>query len=191
MGKLQAILKFLSSLWGALASATILFPGVATLLKIPIAVENSSLKTLYPTISSVLAAFFMLLLISYRTELASLKTARKVAVLAICIATISLFCFIGIRVYFLDIQKEVQYTSNNKVIIEAKNKGIIRKSEKNLFADPVSHMLDGNMQEYSDPTDVLALALFSLFLSALSVAFGALGINAYMETITELTRSGP
>jgi len=181
MNQMLKWVKYLKSLWGTLSATAILFPGAATLLKMPIAVENSLIKALYPTISSIFASFALLLLFSFKDSLNKLQTARKVAVFSMIIAFISVFGFIFIKTYYLDVMIVKEYSEGDHLIKEAKKKGIIMFSTRALFADPVSHSPDSWDQEKADPLDMVALILFTLSITSLTLAFGSLGIYSYYQ----------
>lgn len=184
MHKLRAILKFLTSLWGLLASAAVLFPGAAALLKIPIAVENSQIKQLYVAIGTIIAAFSLLLLISYRDTLGNLSRARIVALVSALLALLTLFGFLGMRIFVLDVRTTAETAVGGKFLYEAKDRGIILKETgRRIIEDENSYRRETESKEQrGDPWDLLALFLFTITLSSLTVAFGSLGIHSYQET---------
>ncbi|MDT4898037.1 MAG: hypothetical protein QOH25_3114 [Acidobacteriota bacterium] len=181
MKKLQKIFKFLKSLWGALTTAAILFPGAAALLKVPIAVENSHIASLYPIVATIVSAFGLLLMIAYLDTLANVAKARKTSVIAMSIALLSFFGYVAVRVYLLD----VEYVRMYKDPVEKTQTAYARRrGEVIISTRSLNQIADGNLPEATDitsgdPWDLLGLMLFSGTFASFSVAFGALGLHVY------------
>lgn len=177
MKNLNRILMFLKSLWGVLTTATVLFPGAAALLKLPIAVQNSKIATLYPTIGIIVSAFALLLLTAYRDRLVVLDLARRWATFSMVVAMALFFSFVLVRVFVLNVDYENRYldSARNVEVWFARSRGIIGERETRL---------DGKVEatvksERGDPWDVLSLVFFTGSFASLTVAFGVLGLHAY------------
>lgn len=178
---MMRLANFLTSLWGILTAAAVLFPGAAAILKLPIAVEHSKISELYPAFGSVIAAFSLLMISVYQDKLSSLQTARMISTLAATVAILALFTFVGIRTFALDVdfQRQTIDKERNIIVQEGKSKGLITYREKNYVStgDVSSEVLS----EEGDPWDLGCLAAFILMFSSLTVAFGALGIHVYQN----------
>ena len=174
MVTIKRIVSFLSSLWGALAVATVAFPGAAALLKVPLAVEHSRLAQFYSLLPTVASSFCILFLIAYKVELAELTRARRVAVSAVAIGFLCFFSFLGVRVYYLDIDATqiIEEDADGQVIRVEQSKGLLLR--KYLTGDKVTYE-----DRRADPYDILSLALFTASFAALSLGFGSLGIYTY------------
>ena len=177
MDAIKRILGFLGSLWGALAVAAIAFPGATALLKVPIAVSESTIAGLYPVIGTIVSAFSTLFLIAYKQELTELKFARKLAVWGMALGLTFFFAFVSVRLFVLDIASEerIQGPSASNVTLVMKKHGIIQtevtEGDKLLRAE-----------RRGDPFDVLGLILFAGTFASLTFGFTALGIHAYQTS---------
>ncbi|WLI10346.1 MULTISPECIES: hypothetical protein [Pseudomonas] len=178
---MMRLVNFLTSLWGILTAAAVLFPGAAAILKLPIAVENSQIGALYPTFGSIIAAFSLLFLTAYQDKLSSLTLARNISTMAATLAIISLFTFVGIRIFALDIDYERRTidTERNLLVQEGKIRGLILYSEK--IYTPTALAPSETQSKRGDPWDLACLASFILMFSSLTVAFGSLGIHTYQK----------
>jgi hypothetical protein len=178
------LIKFLKNLWGALAVAAILFPGAATLLKLPLAVENSVIDFLYPVTPMLIATFSLLFLTAYKSELRCIKTARKLSVRSMGLGILGLFAFLFVRVEYLDINTRKQYheDSTGFEYRESRSKGIIQveRVKTSVTNNNVVEEEKYNYM-YGDPIDILALFIFTMTFTAFTIAFGSLGIHAFHQ----------
>src|SRR5947208_1633779 len=97
--------RYLSSLWGTLSAVAILFPGAAALLKAGPAPQGSQLKAYYEILPSLLAAFALLLLTTFRDGLANAVNARKVGIWFFSLGVILLFGSLYTKLQFVDINE--------------------------------------------------------------------------------------
>lgn len=173
-------LKFLRSLWGALALVSVAFPGAAALLKLPLAVENSRIAALYPIIGVVVAAFALLLATAYRDEFSSLAVARRWAVTAMSVALICFFGYVGTRVFLLDVEHQQEFVARDgeQLVRISKNRGVILEDAKMKGEGPT--IIPNTSSLRGDPWDVLALALFAGVFGSLSLSFTCLGLHVYV-----------
>jgi hypothetical protein len=180
--------KFLRSLWGLLATAAILFPGAAALLKVPIAVENSRIAALYPTLGVILSSFALLFLTAYKDRLSDLALARKWAISSFTIALIMLFSFVSLRVCILDVDKVKRSIDkeHNVEIVIGKERGFIFEEKIPLGESKYASF----RSKQGDPWDILGLIFFTGTFATLTLAFGSLGLHVYkMHENEELNES--
>jgi hypothetical protein len=170
-------IRFLRSLWGALALIAVTFPGAAALLKLPIAVENSRIAALYPVIGVVVAAFALLMATAYRDKFASLAVARRWAVTAMSVALICFFGYVGTRVFLLDVEHNQEFLAHDgeQLVRIVKKRGIIIEDTK-MKGDGLT-AIPNTSSSRGDPWDVLSLALFAGVFASLSLSFTCLGLH--------------
>jgi hypothetical protein len=179
----EAVIRYLSSLWGVLSAASVLFPGAAALLKAGVAPNNSQITPLYAVIPTVIAAFSLLLLTSFRQELRDLRRARKAAVIAFVVALISLFAALLAKQNVDVFQRDAARwnSSHNEFTVVVRDHGSVQISTFNPQEEgdhPVAITSKG------DPVDIALLVLFALLTAALTIAFGTLGIHSYEQRLS-------
>lgn len=174
----RKIWNYLGSLWGALSGVTILFPGVISLTKLSFGPNHSEVKAHYAVIPTLLSMFALLLLTSYRAELANLRRARRLALAAFTLAVLMLFGALLLRQTKVNVtQVEAPVTSGGRVTHKARGQGTIEvEITSELTGEWIAKTKKG------DPLDILLLALTSGGFVFLTVAFGSLGINEYYQS---------
>ncbi|RIJ06227.1 hypothetical protein DXK93_00190 [Achromobacter sp. K91] len=175
MTALKRLFTFLSSLWGLLAVAALAFPGATALLKVPIAVDNSTIAPLYPVIGTIVSAFATLFLVAYKQDLGSLLFARKLAIWGMAVGLVCFFAFVSVRLFLLDVSSaEIRQHELGQEVRTNRAKGRIQTQ--------ITHR-DGtqSVESRGDPFDVLGLFLFAGTFASLTFGFTALGIHAYQQ----------
>jgi hypothetical protein len=185
MSQASNALKFLRSFWGLLAAVTVVFPGAAALLNVPLAVEHSKIAVLYPVVGVIASAFAVLLATAYRERLFSLEVARTWAVTSMLAAGACFFGFIGVRVYLLDLDYKTEYVrrDGDELVIEGKSRGMIM--ERSEMKGGVVTAIPNVSLEAGDPWDILALALFTSSFSLVALSFSSLGLHVYEQERSE------
>lgn len=176
MNSIKRLLEFLSTLWGTLAVAAIAFPGATALLKLPIAVSESTIASLYPVIGTIVSAFATLFLIAYKEELRILQFARKLAVWGMAVGLVCFFSFVSVRLFLLDVHSEenIPGASQGMLTRISKKPGIIQ-------TEITQNDRLVRIERRGDPFDVLGLFFFAGTFASLTFGFTALGINAYQQ----------
>jgi hypothetical protein len=182
----QKLLKFLQSLWGSLATAAVLFPGAAALLKVRIAPAHSGNKEFYAIAATIFAAFALLMQTTFVQELARLRTARRVAILGGVAAVACFFSLLVIRGTFLDVvtrTRQLEIVGHDSIVVQIVHDSGVVHVGRSRFTSDTSRLATLAASEYSkgDPWDVVGLSLFCGAVVGFTVAFGALGINAYAQ----------
>ena len=178
---LRGLLRYLSSLWGILSTASILFPGAAALLQAKLAPEHSQLSIYYGVLPSIFAAFALLLLTTFRAELASIRFARKVGIGFFIAGVMFLFAFLYVKQEYVDInEREPPHWNGPRVTTIDRSKG----QRMTLTVDTAAGGKEIRT-EGGDPRDVGLLSLFVAAFGALTVGFGSLGIHSYENEIAK------
>ncbi len=165
---------FFTALWGILAVASAALPGTAALLELPIAAENSKIADLYPVIGTMVSVFCVLLLLSYKQELGSLRFARRLSVISAAVGFTFFLLFVELRTVYLD--------SHVADFADPPMSGPHTTIERSFGIIKVMDYIDGKLvgaEERGDPLDVCSLALFAATFGAFTLAFTALSIHTY------------
>ena len=181
MRELKRVFAYFSNLWGLLTLAVIALPASTYLKGVKLYPENSLIHELYGAVPSIAAAFFLLLLTTFKKELTAIAKARKWAITSGILAFISIFVFIGIKTIYLDLDSERQVVnpSTGGERLVARSKGIIMVKEVDLRSPNGDSVFK---QESGDPWDIASLLFLTFSISGFTCCFGILGIHGYMNS---------
>ncbi len=166
-------LKALKSVWGAVTSLTILFPGASYLLNIN-DVKDSVLSGYYVAFSTVLCLLVILLILSFgNTKKNASRTLVSVIVLG-AVAAIAFLGFVAIKsvvIYDKEVFSSNENTGNKELIAYSKS-GMINVSASSL---------DGSQEKNSNYRfvniwEVVSLALFTFSITLFGSAFTTIGL---------------
>lgn len=173
-------MKYLKSLWGALASATVLFPTASAFLNLPF-VGGSVLKEFYVAIGTTFSVLALLIVLTFADSLREASTVRKASLSFMGIGVTLLFAFISIKTLVLydHLTHDVKKSTNTITTIDRRvnSSGEVDVSIRNT--DIESNAEQRNDMKQTSPFEVLALLMFSLALMCFTTSFTMLGIYLY------------
>lgn len=172
-----------------MAVAVAALPVMSYFSDVSIASEKSQISGLYGALPSLLSAFALLLLTTFKNELKNLQYARKIALSFVFVGFVSIFLFIGIKTFIVDLDsrdKLISADGRTETWVD-RSRGMIQMKTFDLKSNSdkaISESVKG------DPWDIAALASYTLAIAGLSIGFCALGIHSYMNEKVEQDDEG-
>lgn len=172
--------KFLKSFWGILAAFTVILPSIIYFLKTK-QIQDSIIGEYYlgiPTTFTLLVIPFIFL---YEDKFSSLKFVRNISLSFIVLALLTLFSFLTVKSVFVVNKRYSEsggISSNTLILYEENRNGEIYISKYNLKD------LDKAIEEEQSINilELVSLALYTLSVIFLGVAFSTLGVFFYLKS---------
>lgn len=173
----QKFILFLKSFWGLLASITVILPTIIYFINGSQA-KASVLSDYYLGVPTTFCLLTIPVVFLFEDKLASVITARKLALILIVLSMIFLFSFLTIKNFYIGDKSYVILGENGvgKVEIDENREGQIVIATYKFNNDPPV-----KKEQRVNVLELISLFFYTITIVSLTAAFSGLGVFLYVK----------